>query len=125
MQFWQALFVGVFGYFAVNRTGWLGGHSMTAAVASPLVACTVFGFVFGNVSGGVAVGAAITAMYLGVIQPGGALPSDRGFATYIGGSLAIASGGGVEAAIALAVPLGLLGVMFFQAFMTLMLLFLI
>lgn len=119
MQLWQALIVALLGYFGVNRTPWFfgqaGGHN---GIGSPLVACTIMGLIFGDLKSGVLVGVAIQAMYLGVIQPGGALPSDKGFATFIGASLAIASGGGVEAAIALAVPLGLLGAAMFQLFMT-------
>ena len=119
MALWQALLIGVLGYFGVNRTPWFFGQSGGFnGIAQPLVACTIMGVMFGNVEEGVAVGVALQAMYLGVIQPGGALPSDRGFATFIGGSLAIASGAGVEGAIALAVPLGLLGVALFQFCMT-------
>ena len=119
MALWQAFLIGVLGYFGVNRTPWLFGQSGGFnGIASPLVACTIMGALLGNLSEGIAVGVALQAMYLGVIQPGGALPSDRGFATFIGGSLAIASGTGVEGAIALAVPLGLLGAAMFQLCMT-------
>lgn len=120
MELWQALAVAFLGYFGVNRTAWFFGQAGGFfGIGSPIVACTIMGFIFNNVQGGVLVGVALQAMYLGMIQPGGALPSDKGFATFIGGSLAIASGGGVEAAIGLAVPLGLLGVALFQMFMTL------
>lgn len=120
MALWQALLVGILGYFGVNRTPWFFGQSGGFfGIAQPMVACTIMGVIFGDVTAGVLVGVALQALYLGVIQPGGALPSDKGFATFIGGSLAIASGGGVEVALALAVPLGLLGVALFQLFMTL------
>lgn len=119
MALWQALAIGVLGYLGVNRTPWFFGQAGGFfGIGSPLVACTIIGFMFNNVQSGVIIGASLQALYLGQIQPGGALPSDKGFATFIGGSLAIASGGGVEAAIALAVPLGILGVMLFQFFMT-------
>ncbi|HPW53813.1 MAG TPA: PTS sugar transporter subunit IIC [Erysipelotrichaceae bacterium] len=119
MQLWQALLIALLGYFGVNRVPWFFGQSGGFnGIAQPIVACTFIGALFGNVSDGLAVGVALQAMYLGVIQPGGALPSDRGFATFIGGSLAIASGTGVEGAIALAVPLGLLGAALFQLLMT-------
>lgn len=119
MALWQAVLVALLGYFGVNRTPWFFGQAGGFfGIGSPLVACTIMGFIFGDVQGGVLVGVAIQAMYMGVIQPGGALPSDKGFATFIGGSLAIATGTGVEGAIALAVPLGLLGVALFQFFMT-------
>ncbi len=119
MELWQALVIGILGYFGVNRTPWFfgqaGGHF---GIGSPLVASSIIGLMFGNLQNGVIIGASLQALYLGQIQPGGALPSDRGFATFIGGSLAIASGGGVEAAIAMAVPLGVIGVVLFQFFMT-------
>lgn len=119
MALWQAMLVALLGYFGVNRTPWfLGQAGGFFGIAQPLVACSIMGAIFGDVQTGVMVGAAIQAMYLGMIQPGGALPSDRAAATFIGASLAIASGGGVEAALALAVPLGLLGSAVFQLFMT-------
>lgn len=119
MALWQAMLVALLGYFGVNRTPWFFGQAGGFfGIAQPLVACSIMGVIFGDVQTGVMVGAAIQAMYLGMIQPGGALPSDRAAATFIGASLAIASGGGVEAALALAVPLGLLGSAIFQMFMT-------
>ncbi|MFV0552144.1 MAG: PTS mannose/fructose/sorbose/N-acetylgalactosamine transporter subunit IIC [Anaerorhabdus sp.] len=119
MALWQAFMIGILGYFGVNRTPWFFGQSGGFnGIGQPIVACTIMGVMFGKVPEGLAVGVALQAMYLGVIQPGGALPSDRGFATFIGGSLAIASGTGVEGAIALAVPLGLMGVALFQLCMT-------
>ena len=119
MELWKAMLIALLGYFGVNRTPWLLGQAGGFfGIAQPLVSCAIIGAIHGDVQTGVMVGAAIQAMYLGVIQPGGALPSDKAAACFIGASLAIASGGGVEAAIALAVPLGLLGSAIFQLFMT-------
>ena len=119
MQLWQALLIGVLGYFGVNRTPWFFGQAGGFfGIGSPIVAGAIMGIILGDVKSGVIIGATLQALYLGQIQPGGALPSDRGFATFIGGSLAIASGGGPEAAIAMGVPLGLVGVAFFQLFMS-------
>ncbi len=119
MELWQALLIAILGYFGVNRTPWFFGQAGGFfGIGSPLVGCTIIGAILGDIKEGVLIGAAIQAMYLGVIQPGGALPSDKGFATFIGGSLAIASKTGVEGAIALALPLGLLGVALFQFCMT-------
>ncbi len=86
MQLWQALLIALLGYFGVNRVPWFFGQSGGFnGIAQPIVACTFIGALFGKVGEGLAVGVALQAMYLGVIQPGGALPSDRGFATFIGG----------------------------------------
>ena len=62
---------------------------------------------------------AIQAMYIGQIVPGGAMPSDVNYASYIGIPLAMAAGGGAEAAIALAIPLGALGTAMHNFTMTL------
>lgn len=119
MELWQAILVGFLGTFGVNRTPWFFGFAGAYnGLGAPLVACSIMGIIFGNIPLGLAVGASMEAIFLGQITPGGAMPSDRGFAVFIGGSLAIATGGGVEVAIALAVPLALLGVVLFQAFMT-------
>lgn len=119
MHLWQAFLVGLLGTFGVNRTPWFFGQAGGFfGIGSPLVGCSIMGLIFNDPVTGVLVGVSLQAIYLGQIQPGGALPSDKGFATFIGGSLAIASGGGVETAIALAVPLGVIGVLLFQFFMT-------
>ena len=101
MELWQAILVGLLGTFGVNRTPWFFGFAGSYnGLGAPLVACTLMGFIFGDVKLGVMVGASMEAIFLGQITPGGAMPSDRGFAVFIGGSLASASGGGVEVAIA-------------------------
>ena len=119
MELWQALLIGLLGTFGVNRTPWFFGFAGSYnGLGAPLVACSIMGIILGDIKLGVIVGATLEAIFLGHITPGGAMPSDKGFATFIGGSLAIATGGGAEAAIAMAVPLALLGVILFQAFMT-------
>ena len=94
MSLIQALLIGVFAYLGRNQVPWLFGTTGGFyCVGRPLVA------------GGVAV----QAMYLGQIVAGGAMPSDVNYAAFIGIPLAMVAGGGAEAAIALAIPLGALG----------------
>ena len=55
-------------------------------------------------------GAAIQRLYIGLVTPGGAMPADVNFASWIGIPLAMVGGAGTEFALALAVPLSTLGV---------------
>lgn len=50
-------------------------------------------------------------LYIGLVTPGGAMPADVNFASWIGIPLAMAAGAGKEYALALAVPLSTLGLM--------------
>lgn len=84
----------------------------------PLVAGTLVGFVLGNPVQGAIIGATINLIYLGFISAGGALPGDPALAGYVGTALALASGIDVNAALALAVPIGLLGTVIWFVRMT-------
>jgi len=75
----------------------------------PLVAGALVGIVMGQPGEGVAIGANINILYLGWISAGGSLPGDPGLAGYLGTALALGGGLGVDAALAVAAPLGLLG----------------
>jgi PTS system mannose-specific IID component len=86
-------FVGV-GYFTVYR---------------PLIGGTIVGLILGDPVAGMQLGAAINAIYLGFISTGGSLPGDLIFAGYIGTALGLAAGLDAPTALALVVPLGLLG----------------
>jgi len=93
-------FAGV-GYFTVYR---------------PLIGGTIVGLILGNPVAGMQLGAAINAIYLGFISTGGSLPGDLIFAGYIGTALGLAAGLDAPTALALVVPLGLLGsgILFFR-----------
>jgi len=75
----------------------------------PLVAGTLVGLLMGQPVEGMKIGASINVLYLGWISAGGSLPGDPGLAGYLGTALALGGGLQVEAALALAAPLGLLG----------------
>ena len=106
----QALLIGVFAYLGRNQVPWLFGTTGGFyCVGRPLVAGAIVGLILGDVTTGVLCGVAVQAMYLGQIVAGGAMPSDVNYAAFIGMPLAMVAGGGAEAAIALAIPLGALG----------------
>ncbi len=102
----QALLVALAAYLG-SSTWFLGVGYYT--VYRPLVAGTIVGAILGDWRMGMQLGAAINAIYLGFISTGGTLPGDLIFAGYIGTALGIAGGLDAAAAVALVVPLGLLG----------------
>src|SRR5690606_22850121 len=71
--------------------------------ARPVVSGLVIGLILGDVTTGVILGATIEAIFLGVFTVGAALAPDYNLAGIIGVSLGLASGYGVETAVALAV----------------------
>ena len=120
MSLFQALLIGIFAYLGRNQVPWLFGTTGGFyCVGRPLVAGFIVGLILGDVTTGILCGVAIQAMYIGQIVPGGAMPSDVNYASYIGIPLAMAAGGGAEAAIALAIPLGALGTAMHNFTMTL------
>ena len=87
-------------------------------IGRPLVAGLIVGIILGDVNSGVIAGAMVQALFIGQITPGGAMPADVNWAAYIGIPLALAAGGTGEQAVALAVPLNMLGLCLFNFIMT-------
>jgi len=111
MQLWQAVLIGLFAYLGRNQVPWLFGTTVGwYGIGRPLVAGLIIGLIMGDVAAGVLAGVAVQAIFIGQITPGGAVPADINLATFVGIPLAIAAGGGPETAVALAIPLGALGV---------------
>lgn len=119
MELWQALLIGLFAYLGAKRTPWFFGVTGGwDTIGKPLVAGLIVGIILGDVRGGILAGVAVQAMYIGMITPGGAMPADVNFAAYIGIPLAIASGAGADYAVALAVPLSIVGLGLFNFLMS-------
>ena len=106
MNLLMAAIVGIFYYLSMSP--WFANLGFTV-LYRPLVAGTLVGLVMGRPAEGVAIGANINVLYLGWISAGGSLPGDPGLAGYLGTALALGAGLNVQAALALAAPLGLLG----------------
>jgi len=106
VSFLAAIVVGILYYMSLSP--WLGNLGFTVFYR-PLIAGTLVGFVLGRPAEGIAIGANINVLYLGWISAGGSLPGDPGLAGYLGTALALGGGLDVNAALALAAPLGLLG----------------
>ncbi|WP_456075059.1 PTS mannose/fructose/sorbose/N-acetylgalactosamine transporter subunit IIC [Holdemanella biformis] len=111
MTLLQALLIAIFGYlgsiYGCFLFGTIGGWNM---IGRPIVAGLVIGLILGDVKTGILIGAAIQALYVGLVTPGMSVPGDVNFASYIGIPLAMVSGSSPEYAVAISVPLSLLGV---------------
>jgi mannose/fructose/N-acetylgalactosamine-specific phosphotransferase system component IIC len=105
-MFLQALYVGVIGgLLSMDVYGW----GTIAAMGRPIVVGPLLGLFMGDFWTGLWVGATIEFMFLGVIPTGAAIPPDATMSALGATALAILLGGDRPAAIALAVPLALLG----------------
>lgn len=77
----------------------------------PLVAGMIVGIIMGDIGQGVLLGASINLVFLGVISAGGATPADPALAGWLGTALAMAAGLSTQEAIAIAAPLGVIGLL--------------
>lgn len=75
----------------------------------PIVIGPLVGLLLGDLPTGVAVGAALEAVFMGVVNIGGASAAEPGIATAVGTAFAIMLGKGTEVALTLALPIGILG----------------
>jgi len=111
----QAALIGL-GYYLSYSPWWFGTSFLT--LYRPLVAGLFVGIILGDPAQGALIGGAINLFYLGFIGAGGTIPSDPGLAGWLGTTIAIAGGLSYAEALAIAVPLGLLGTIVFYTRMT-------
>lgn len=75
----------------------------------PIVIGPLVGLFLGDLHTGVIIGAALEAVFMGVVNIGGASAAEPGIATAVGTAFAILLGKGSEVALTLALPIGILG----------------
>lgn len=75
----------------------------------PIIIGPLVGLLLGDLHTGVIVGAALEAVFMGVVNIGGASAAEPGIATAVGTAFAIMLGQGTEVALTLALPIGILG----------------
>lgn len=92
-------------YFVTFGGNWLFGQSM---LERPIIVATVTGALFGDITTGIKLGATLEAIYMGAVNIGGATSAEPVSATVMATAFAITSGLDTEAAIAFAVPVGLI-----------------
>lgn len=86
------------------------GYTLESSLGSGLFIGFVYGLYFGDVVTGLALGASIQLIYLGMVSTGGNMPADNALAAVLAIPIAFKSGLDGNAAVALAVPFGVLGV---------------
>lgn len=111
----QAILIGL-GYYLAQGP-WLMGLGFWT-LYRPLVAGLLVGVIMGDPGKGALIGATINLVYLGFISAGGAIPGDPALAGWVGTAIALAGNLDYGAALALAVPVGLLGTVIWNARMT-------
>lgn len=115
MSWFQAIIIGLLYYF--SDAPWFFGEGYYV-LQRPIVAGFLTGLVMGDPVTGTIIGATINLIYLGHLNVGGSMPSDMAVAGYIGTALALATKVSTEVALAIAVPLGLLGTIWWVGKMT-------
>jgi mannose/fructose/N-acetylgalactosamine-specific phosphotransferase system component IIC len=111
-----AVLIGL-GYY-LSYSPWFGCMFGYFTLYRPLVAGMFVGIILGDPAKGTLVGAAINLAYLGFISAGGTMPGDPGLAGWLGTTLALAGNLSYGQALALAVPIGLMGTIVWNTTMT-------
>ena len=104
MQLWQAILLGVIYYLGNSYN-----FSFRFASYTPLCAGFLAAVVLGDLQTGSVVAASIGLVYIGSFLVGGSVPADSAMAAILGTAAAVVNGLSVEEALAVAVPLGLIG----------------
>ncbi|MDO4429371.1 MAG: PTS sugar transporter subunit IIC [Atopobiaceae bacterium] len=106
----QALLIGVVYYMGFVGTPWLiGVLGSLSCIQKPLVAGVLVGVILGDPVQGCIIGAAVQMPFIAYIFAGGAQPNDPGLAGTLGVALALAANLDPEAAVAISVPIALIG----------------
>lgn len=96
----------------VVLAGWMTVDQNGPVVMSwfSVIVGTISGFIMGDLNTGLMIGGTFQLMSLGVAALGGASAPNYGLATIIGTFIAVRTGTGIESAIAVGLPVGLLAI---------------
>lgn len=103
MELYQALLIALtaaIAQFTFNTMGLM--------LNRPLVLAPIVGLILGDLHQGIIMGAALELIFLGVVSIGGSTPSDANMGSVLGTAFAISMNKGVQVALALSVPIGIL-----------------
>ena len=109
-----AILLGITYWLAIGNLPFVGLWSLQR----PLVCGLVTGCVLGDPVMGAVVGGTINLVYLGFISAGGSMPADMALAGILGTAYAIVGHMDANTALALAVPIGILGTIVWYLRMT-------
>lgn len=114
MSFVQAILLGILYWIGEANLPFVGLWT----IQRPLVCGWIAGIILGDPLKGAMVGASINLVYLGFISAGGSMPADMALAGTLGAAFAITGKLDAETALALSVPIGLLGTLVWYCRMT-------
>lgn len=106
-MFTVSIILGLIGVFCILDSRLLGRLNFER----PLITCTLVGLALGDLATGLAVGATLELMALGIVNIGAAAPPDMNMASIIAAAFAILTDAGTETALAIAIPISILGQM--------------
>lgn len=89
----------------------VGGHELIgfSMLYRPIVVGPLIGLFLGDLKTGLLIGASLETIFMGVVNIGGASSAEPGLATALSTAFAIRLGGGLDVALPLALPLGIIG----------------
>ena len=102
---YKEAFLAALTVFICYGGNWLFGQTM---IERPLVVGCVAGLIFGDMTTGIMMGASLEAIFMGAVDIGGALSAEPVTATVLATTFAIVLDVNQKAALALAVPIGVL-----------------
>ena len=103
----QSIVLGLIGVFCILDSRLLGRLNFER----PLITCTLVGLALGDLKTGLAVGASMELISMGLVNIGGAVPPDMNMAAIICSAFAVLTDASTETALALAIPIAVLGQM--------------
>lgn len=115
MSVFQAVLLGILYWIGEANMPFVGLWT----IQRPLVCGWIAGIILGDPLTGATVGASINLVYLGFISAGGSMPADMCLAGTLGVAFAVTGHLEAKTALALAVPIGILGTIVWYIRMTL------
>lgn len=104
-EFTQAILLGFLYWIPWMSFGYTFRHSFR----QPITISLFIGLIMGNVPDAIIIGASIQVIYLGLVPAGGNMPADEALAACIAIPIALKTGMSPQMAVALAIPLGVMG----------------
>lgn len=107
----QAALLTAVAYFICYAGNWMFGQCMTER---PIVVGPIVGLFLGDPVTGLMLGATLEAVYMGAVNIGGSISSEPATATAFAVAFAVTSGISQDAAVALAIPIGVVAAFVFM-----------
>lgn len=108
MDFQTLLMAFVMGFLYWIANGYFG-YTLWMGLGTPFAMGLFAGLIYGDVTTGIILAGSIKLIFLGVIAPGGQLPSDENIAAACIIPIALKTGMSTEVALTLAIPVAMLG----------------